>query len=82
MVRRAARGAGIPDRAHPHVLHAYYATTLTAEGVAVHVIARRLGHASIQTTSRYLAEMADEPVAVADVLDRRHQRLRRERGHR
>jgi len=39
-------------------------------------------HASIQTTSRYLAEVADEPAGVADVLDRRHQRLRRERGHR
>jgi integrase len=80
LVRRAARGAGIPERlAHPHVLRAYYATTLAAEGVAVHLIARRLGHASIQTTSRYLAEVADEPAGVADVLDRRHQRLRRER---
>jgi integrase/recombinase XerC len=83
LVRRAARRAVIPARlADPHVLRAYYATTLAAEGVAVHVIARRLGHASIQTTSRYLAEVADEPAGVADVLDRRHQHERRERKHR
>jgi len=42
--------------------------------VAIHVITRRLGHASIETTSRYLAEVADDTGAVGEVLDRRHQR--------
>jgi site-specific recombinase XerD len=81
VVRRCARAAGVPARlAHPHVLRAYYATTLASAGVPVHVIARRLGHSDIQTTSRYLAEVADEPGGVGAVLDRRHQRQRRERA--
>jgi integrase len=49
------------------------------ESVPIHVIARRLGHASIETTNRYLAEVADNIGAVGEVLDRRHQSWRRER---
>jgi integrase len=80
LLRRHARAAGIPERlSHPHTLRAYYATTLAGERVPVHVIAARLGHANIQTTSRYLAELADDTAAVADVLDRHHQVLRRQR---
>jgi hypothetical protein len=45
----------------------------------VHVIARRLGHASIETANRYLAEIADDTASVGDVLDRRHQSWKRER---
>ena len=62
------------------MLRAYYATTLANAGIPVHVIARRLGHSDIQTTSRYLAEVGDDLLSVADVLDRRHQAQRRERG--
>jgi len=80
LIRRYAKAAGIRDRlAHPHVLRAFYATTLAGEGVPVHVIAQRLGHASIETTNRYLAEIVDDSGSVADVLDRRHQRWRRDR---
>ena len=74
------RAAGVPERlCHPHALRAYYATTLASEGVPVHVIAARLGHAEIQTTSRYLAELADDGAAVGDVLDCHHQGLQRRR---
>jgi integrase/recombinase XerC len=80
LLRRCGAAAGVAERlAHPHTLRAYYATTLAAEGVPVHVIAARLGHAEIQTTSRYLAELADDRAAVGDVLDRHHQGLRRRR---
>jgi integrase len=80
LLGRYAKAAGIPARlAHPHVLRAFYATTLAGEGVPVHVIARRLGHASIETTNRYLAEIADDTTSVGDVLDRRHQSWKRER---
>ena len=80
LLRRCGRAAGVPERlAHPHALRAYYATTLAAEGVPVQVIAARLGHAEIQTTSRYLAEFSDDGAAVADVLDRHHQGLQRRR---
>jgi integrase len=80
LLRRCGRAAGVPERlAHPHALRAYYATTLAAEGVPVHVIAARLGHAEIRTTSRYLAELPDDGAAVGDVLDRHHQGLKRRR---
>lgn len=80
LLRRHGLAAGIPERlGHPHALRTYYATTLAAEGVPVQVIAARLGHASIQTTSRYLAGFADDAAAVGDVLDRHHEGLRRER---
>lgn len=80
LLRRCSRAAGLPERlAHPHALRAYYATTLAAEGVPVHVIAAPLGHAEIQTTSRYLAELADDGATVGDVLGRHHHALRRRR---
>jgi site-specific recombinase XerD len=80
LVRRYAKAAGLPVRlSHPHVLRAFYATTLAGDGVPVHVIARRLGHSSIETTNRYLAEIADDITSVGDVLDRRHQSWRRDR---
>jgi integrase len=79
LIRRHCKAAGIPERlCHPHVLRAFYATTLASESVPIHVIARRLGHASIETTNRYLAEVADDTGA-GEVLDRRHQSWRRER---
>lgn len=80
LIARHADAAGIPARLrHPHVLRAFYATTLAADRVPVHIIARRLGHASIETTNRYLAEISDDVAAVADILDRRHQGWRRDR---
>ena len=81
LVRRYGRLAGLPDRlAHPHALRGYYATTLASEGVAIQDIKTRLGHASIETTARYLAELGGQHAPVGEVLDRHHQRQRRERG--
>ena len=58
LVRRYATIAGVPERlAHPHALRDYYATTLAGERVAIQEIKARLGHASIETTARYLAEL-------------------------
>ncbi len=80
IVARYAQSAGIPARlAHPHALRSYYATTLATEGIAVHRIAGRLGHASIQTTSRYLAETERDVASVGEILDRRHQAAARRR---
>jgi integrase len=77
-VRRYAAVAGVPERlAHPHALRGYYATTLAGERVPIQEIKARLGHASIETTARYLAELGDQVVGVADVLDRHHQEQRR-----
>jgi site-specific recombinase XerD len=78
LVRRYAAVAGVPTRlAHPHALRGYYATTLAGERVPIQEIKARLGHASIETTARYLAELGDQVVGVADVLDRHHQEQRR-----
>jgi site-specific recombinase XerD len=74
LVRRYAAVAGVPERlAHPHALRGYYATTLAGENVPIQEIKARLGHASIETTARYLAELADSGVGVGHVLDRHHE---------
>jgi site-specific recombinase XerD len=82
LVRRYAAVAGVPERlAHPHALRGYYATTLAGERVPIQEIKARLGHASIETTARYLAELTDQVVGVGDVLDRHHQAQHRQRPH-
>ena len=81
LVRRYAAVAGVPERlAHPHALRGYYATTLADERVPIQEIKARLGHASIETTARYLAELGDQGAGVGDVLDRHHEQQRRGRG--
>ena len=78
LVRRYAAIAGVPERlAHPHALRGYYATTLAGERVPIQEIKARLGHASIETTARYLAELTTQGEGVGDVLDRHHQVQRR-----
>ena len=80
LVRRCALAAGVSDRlAHPHALRTYWATSLLEDGVAIHRVSNRLGHADLRTTSRYAAEHPDQVDDVADVLDRRHQAVRRAR---
>ncbi len=80
LVRRYAVVAGVPERlAHPHALRGYYATTLSGERVPVQDIKARLGHASIETTARYLAELTGQGEGVGDVLDRHHQAQQRQR---
>ena len=80
LVRRCALAAGVPERlAHPHALRTYWATSLLEDGVAIHRVSNRLGHADLRTTSRYAAEHPDQVDDVADVLDRRHQAAKRAR---
>jgi len=80
LVRRYGAVAGVPDRlAHPHALRGYYATTLAGERVPIQEIKARLGHASIETTARYLAELTGHGEGVGDVLDRHHQAQNRQR---
>lgn len=78
LVRRYGRAAGVAERlCHPHALRAYWATTLLEDGVPVHVVSARLGHADLRTTGRYAVDRPEAAGDVADVLDRRHQRERR-----
>ena len=67
LVRRAPRHAGITIGSRTRTS---CAPTTRPRSPCRHVIARRLAHTSIQTTSRYRAEAVDESVAVAAVLDR------------
>lgn len=78
LVSRAAIQAGVPERlAHPHALRSYWATGLLEDGVAIHTVSARLGHADLRTTGRYAADRPEQRDDVADVMDRRHQQARR-----
>jgi integrase/recombinase XerD len=80
LVRSAATAAGIPDRlGHPHKLRSYWATSLLDDGVPVHVVQHRLGHADMRTTSLYAAQRPEHGEDLIDVLERRHQAERRGR---
>jgi site-specific recombinase XerD len=80
LVRACALAAGVPQRlAHPHALRTYWATGLLEDGVPIHRVSARLGHADLRTTSRYAADQPDSIDDVADTLDRRHQAARRAR---
>jgi integrase/recombinase XerD len=63
MLRRLAHEAGLPESVwthmHPHVLRHSAATLMHADNVPVPEIQRVLGHASIETTMRYI-HLADD----------------------
>jgi len=80
-VNRAAAQAGVPERlCHPHALRSYWATSLLEDGVPVHVVQAGLGHAELSTTGRYAVVRPEHRDDLVDVLDRRHQDVRRRRG--
>jgi site-specific recombinase XerD len=62
---RAADRAGIAKRVHPHGLRRSHAVALAWNGVATHVIQAQLGHASLETTARYLDAIAPVQLAAA-----------------
>lgn len=66
---RLGRKAGIEKRVHPHGLRHTGAAELRAEGVDIGVISRQLGHATVATTSRYIAHL--HPTAVVEAMKRR-----------
>ena len=65
MLKRLAVRAGIEKRVHAHGLRHTHAAQLRAEGVDIAIISRQLGHASINTTARYLDHLAPRAVIEA-----------------
>jgi site-specific recombinase XerD len=62
LIKAIARRAGVAKRVHAHGLRHTHASQLREEGVDIGIISRQLGHASIDTTARYLDHIA--PTAV------------------
>jgi site-specific recombinase XerD len=58
LVARAGKRAGIDKRVHPHGLRHSHAALMAWSGTPVHVIQRQLGHKSLDTTSRYIGQVA------------------------
>ncbi len=69
LLPRLATKAGIDKRVHPHALRHTHAFEVMMEGVPVPIIQQQLGHASLETTSRYLNHLAPR-----DLIDRMQSR--------
>lgn len=65
MLRRRAGKAGLEKRVHPHAFRHSHAAELAGDGLPLHVIQAQLGHASLATTSRYLAHLHPAEVLAA-----------------
>jgi site-specific recombinase XerD len=64
LCRRAGDRAGVAGPHHPHRWRHSYATELLRAGVDLHVVQRLLGHANLETTTRYL-HLVDEDLRAA-----------------
>jgi integrase/recombinase XerD len=62
---RAGKRAGIDKRVHPHGLRHSHAALMAWSGTPVHVIQRQLGHKSLDTTSRYIGQVAPRQLVEA-----------------
>jgi integrase len=62
---RAGKRAGIDKRVHPHGLRHSHAALMAWSGTPVHVIQRQLGHKSLDTTVRYIGQVAPRQLVEA-----------------
>lgn len=64
-MKALATKAGIEKRVHPHALRHSRAYDMMKNGIAVPIIQRALGHASLSTTATYLNHIAPQDVVDA-----------------
>jgi integrase/recombinase XerD len=72
--RTTGRQAGIPLA--PHMLRRFFASQLVDRGVSLLIVSKLLGHASIQTTERYLKVDSSFLNGATDILDQGPKRQR------
>ena len=70
LLMRLAKRGGLDKRVHPHMFRHTFAAELAREGVHPVHIQRLLGHASLDTTTTYLAKVGTTRELVEVVRDR------------
>lgn len=73
LLPRLARKVGILRRVHAHALRHTHAFELAAEGVPINLIQMQLGHASLETTDRYIRHI--HPASLVQTMRVREWRL-------
>ena len=63
MIQKVAKAAGVP-RLHPHLLRHTAATQYLVHGGDVISLQRKLGHAGLEMTSRYVHLASDQAAAI------------------
>lgn len=59
VVKKLSKKSGV-QRLHCHLFRATYATNLAKRGVDINIIAKALGHANLNTISRYVLLTDDQ----------------------
>jgi integrase len=74
--RPSCEAAGLPDLPRFHDLRHSHASWLLAGGADLQMVRKRLGHASIMTTQRYLHTLPDADETAVEALGRVRNRSR------
>ena len=69
IISKYKQSAGIDKHLTAHALRKSAATELIKKGVDITTVSKILGHSSISTTQKYIAELSEEKERATNMLD-------------